>query len=153
LSANIHFSSETQSFYQPNDNAKSPVLTSVLTRVKNRGSKKRFQRVANGIYRFKRTGILYAVFKADGRTRWKCLSTDDITLARQLLAEQIKNSSQIDWRQAGTLTVQKLIEMYRQNPMGLATSTLEIRKQLLNVFERTWKHGIPSMPCFSVETL
>ena len=81
--------------------------------------------------------MYYAVFKVDGRTRWKSLETDDLELARQLLADRIKNASQIDWRQAGMLTVQKLIEMYLKNPMGLAASTLDIRKRLLGIFERT----------------
>ena len=38
--------------------------------------------------------------------------------------------------------VRQLLNTYRQNPMGLATSTLNIRKQLLQVFERTWKFGL-----------
>jgi integrase len=78
----------------------------------------------------------------DGQTRWKCLSTDDLQQARRQLAEQIKNAASIDWRQAATVTVRQLMETYRQNPMGLAVSTLNIRKQLLKVFKRTWKFGL-----------
>ena len=139
---NPHFPLENQTFCESASEVKAPVLTPVLTGAIKRGKTKRFQRVATGLYRFKRTGILYAAFKVDGRTRWKCLSTDDIPHARLLLAEEIKTASIIDWRQAGTLTVRKLIEMYLKNPMGLASSTLEIRRQLLTVFERTWAQGL-----------
>src|SRR5438105_653311 len=93
ISANLDFSEEIQTFSRPTDHQKSPVLTPVLTGTKKRRRGKRFQRVAKGLYRFKRTGILYAVFKVDGRTRWKCLSTDDLQQARRQLAEEIKNAS------------------------------------------------------------
>jgi len=142
ISARHHFSEEIQTFSRPTDHQKSPVLTPVLTGTKKRRRGKRFQRVAKGLYRFKRTGTLYAVFKVDGRTRWKCLSTEDLQQARRQLAQQIKNASSVDWRQAATVTVRHLTETYRQNPMGLAVSTLNIRKQLLQVFERTWKFGL-----------
>ncbi|MBP9902604.1 MAG: hypothetical protein KBH45_14180, partial [Verrucomicrobia bacterium] len=139
---NVTFSSEKQLFSWSSKGQKGAILTAVLTRTRKRGRKKRFQRVANGLYRFKRTGTIYAVFKSNGRTRWKSLATDQIARARQLLAEEIKNASCIDWRQAGMLTVRKLIEMYEQNPMGLTNSTLAIRKHLLNVFQRTWNYGL-----------
>src|SRR5437867_2493228 len=142
ISAQGHFPEEIQTFSRDTYHRNPPVLTPVLTGTKKRRRGKRFQRVAKGLYRFKRTGIFYAVFKVDGRTRWKCLSTDDLQQARRQLAEQIKNASSIDWRQAATVTVRQLINTYRQNPMGLAVSTLNIRKQLLQVFERTWKFGL-----------
>jgi len=118
------------------------VLTGVQTAPKKRRKTKRFQRVTKGIFRFVKTGTLYAVFKVNGRTRWKSLNTDDLTLARQRFADEIKDSSKIDWRQAETVTVQQLLDLYQQNPMGLAGSTLAIRKQLLNVFKRTWQHSL-----------
>ncbi len=142
ICANIHFSSEILTFPRRDDHQNPPVLTPVLTGTPKRKAGRRFQRVSKGLYRFKRTGILYAVFKVDGRTRWKCLSTDDPQQARRQLAEEIKNASAIDWRRAATVTVRQLLNTYRQNPMGLATSTLNIRKQLLQVFERTWKFGL-----------
>jgi len=45
-------------------------------------------------------GILYAVFKVNGRTRWKSLATDDVAHARRLLAEEKVSVSRVDWRQA-----------------------------------------------------
>ncbi len=133
---------EIQPFSPTTNNQKTPVLTPVLTGTKKRGGGKRFQRVTKGLYRFKRTGTLYAVFKVDGRTRWKCLETDDPILARERMAEEIKTASRLDWRQAATVTVRQLVKMYERNPMGLAKSTLKIRKQLLQVFERTWEFGL-----------
>jgi integrase len=141
ICADNHISSEFLTFPLRNNHQIPSVLTRVLTRRKNQ-PKKRFQRVANGLYRFKRTGTYYSVFKVGGKTRWKSLATDDLANARQLLSEEIKNASRIDWRQAKTVTLRKLIEMYKSNPMGLATSTMEIRNQLLNVFERTWGYGL-----------
>ncbi|MGC3960482.1 MAG: tyrosine-type recombinase/integrase [Verrucomicrobiota bacterium] len=61
--------------------------------------------------------------------------------ARLLLGDEIKNAALTDWRQAATLTIEKLVEMHAQNPMGLASSTLKIRVQLLDVFKRTWPYG------------
>jgi hypothetical protein len=82
------------------------------------------------LFRFKRTGAIYGAFKVDVRTRWKCLGTEDIAVGRQRLAEEIKKSSRIDWRQAATVTVSQLVERYEQNPMGLAPNTLKIRINL-----------------------
>jgi integrase len=94
------------------------------------------------LFRFKRTGTLYAVIKVNGRTRWKSLATDDVAYAKRLLAEEKVSVSRVDWRQARCFTLLQLIEAYRQNPMGLAASTLKIRNGLLKVFERTWKYGL-----------
>ena len=118
------------------------VLTAVPTRTKKRTSKKRFQRAGRGLFRFKKTGIYCGVFKNDGKTRWKNLGTDDLILARQLLADELKRVVKVDWKQAGLVTVQKLIERYEANPMNLASSTLKIRRQLLGVFQRTWSFGL-----------
>jgi len=104
--------------------------------------KKRFQRVSNGLFRLISNGILYAVFKVNGRTRWKSLATDDVAHARRLLAEEKVSVSRVDWRQARCFTLLQLIEAYRQNPMGLAASTLVMRNNLLDVFVRTWKYGL-----------
>jgi uncharacterized protein YlaI len=119
-----------------------PVLTAVLTRTKKRSSKKRFQRAGKGLFRFKRTGIYYGVFKCAGKTRWKNLGTDDLIFARQLLADEQKRSVKVDWKQAGIVSVEKLIERYQCNPMNLAPSTLKIRKHLLRVFQKTWTFGL-----------
>jgi len=118
------------------------VQTPVLTQRRQNPTRKRFQRVGHGLFRFKKTGTIYAVFKVNGRTRWKSLATDDVAQARCLLAAEKVSVAKVDWRQARSLTVQQLIEAYRQNPMGLAASTLEIRDRLLKVFERTWKYGL-----------
>jgi integrase len=98
--------------------------------------------VGHGLFRFRRTGTIYGVFKTNGRTRWKSLSTDDPARARLLLMDEIKNASQVVWRQAEKCTLRQIIEKYSENPMGLSDGTLTIRKHLLKVFERTWKHGI-----------
>ena len=119
ICANVHFSLEILTFPRRTDHQKSPVLTPVLTRTQKRRRGRRFQRASNGLYRFKRTGTLYAVFKVEGRTRWKCLSTEDIQQARRQLAEEIKNASAVDWRQAATVTVRQLLNAYQENPIGL----------------------------------
>ncbi|MGB7749104.1 MAG: hypothetical protein WBN75_17640 [Verrucomicrobiia bacterium] len=118
------------------------VLTAVLTARDKSRKNARFQRVGHGLFRFKRTGTLYAVLKVNGRTRWKSLATDDVAYAKRLLAEEKVSVSRVDWRQARCFTLLQLIEAYRQNPMGLAASTLKIRNGLLKVFERTWKYGL-----------
>ena len=82
------------------------------------------------------------MFKVNGRTRWKSLATDDVAQARRLLAEEKVSVAKVDWRQARCFTLQQLIEVYRQNPMGLAASTLKMRNNLLDTFIRTWKYGL-----------
>jgi hypothetical protein len=99
-------------------------------------------RIGNGLFRFKKTGGIYGAFKVDGRTRWKCLETEDMAVGRQRLAEEIKKSSRIDWRQAASVTVSQLVERYELNPMGLTPSTMKIRIILLSVFKRSWQFGL-----------
>jgi integrase len=98
--------------------------------------------VGHGLFRFKRTGTIYGVFKLNGRTHWKSLATDDPSRARLLLMDEIKNASRVDWRHAERCTLKDAIEKYLQNPMGLSAGTLRIRKQLLKVFEKTWPYGL-----------
>ncbi len=118
------------------------ILTSVLTRSPKSKKSGRFQRVGHGLFRFKKSGVLYGVFKQHGRTHWKSLGTDEVGLARQLLAKEIANTAKIAWRKSAGMTLRGLIALHQQNPMGLAASTLKIRSQLLNVFQRTWPHGL-----------
>ena len=82
--------------------------------------------------------MFYSILRQAGRIRYKSLSTTDIGLARHLLAKEIKDASVIDWRKADSTTIRHLVEIHLQNPMGLAESTLKIRKHLLKIFERTW---------------
>ena len=117
------------------------VLTAVLTRSRQKGSK-RFQRVSHGLFRFKKTGMLYGVFKSAGRTRWKSLGTDDLDHARELLAEEVKRAVKVDWKQSRMVTLRRLIERYEGNPMNIASTTLKIRIMLLEVFKRTWPYGL-----------
>ena len=121
---------------------KRSVLTSVLTGAKSQQGGRRFQRVGHGLFRFKRTGMLYGVFKSAGRTRWKCLGTDDFNHARELLADEIKREVKIDWKRSRTLNLRQLLEHYETNPMNLAGSTLKIRMLLLDVFKKTWQFGL-----------
>jgi hypothetical protein len=86
--------------------------------------------------------MLYGVFKSAGRTRWKCLGTDDFNHARELLADEIKREVKIDWKRSRTLNLRQLLEHYETNPMNLAGSTLKIRMLLLDVFKKTWQFGL-----------
>jgi hypothetical protein len=85
------------------------VLTSVLTAREKSKKNARFQRVGHGLFRFKRTGTLYAVIKVNGRTRWKSLATDNVAYAKRLLAEEKVSVSRVDWRQARCFTLVQLI--------------------------------------------
>ena len=117
-------------------------LTNCLTGSEKKKKSKRFQRVGHGLFRMRSTGIIYAVFKSVGKTRWKNLGTDDIKHARELLAEEIKRDVKIDWKRSRTVTLQELIAHYESNPMNLAGSTLKIRVMLLKVFKETWQFGL-----------
>lgn len=90
----------------------------------------------------KKTGMIYAVFKAAGRTHWKSLGTDDVNQARELLGQEIKREAKVDWRRSRTVNLRELIQHYETNPMNLAGSTLKIRMLLLKVFKQTWPHGL-----------
>ena len=121
---------------------KESVLTFFLTKPPKAKKTGRFQRVGNGLFRLKKTGIFYAILREAGRVRYKSLSTTDIGQARHLLANEIKNASLIDWHKARTVTIRHLVEIHLKNPMGLAESTLKSRERLLKVFERSWSHGM-----------
>ena len=90
----------------------------------------------------KSTGIIYAVFKSAGKTRWKNLGTDDVRQARELLGEEIQREAKVDWKRARTINLRDLIEHYEANPMNLAPSTLRTRTLLLKVFKETWPYGL-----------
>jgi integrase len=121
---------------------KTAVLTSVLTGRKKPNKKGRFQRVGHGLFRFKSTGIIYAVFKSAGKTRWKNLGTDDVRQARELLGEEIQREAKVDWKRARSINLLDLIQHYESNPMNLAPSTLRTRTLLLKVFKETWPFGL-----------
>jgi len=102
----------------------------------------RFKRICTSLFRYRNTGAYYIVFKRDGKTKWINLRTNDLTLARQLLANEIKTTPKGDWKQAGIVTVQTLIELFEGNPMNLAPSTFKVRNLLLGVFKSTWPFGL-----------
>jgi hypothetical protein len=90
----------------------------------------------------KSTGIIYAVFKSAGKTRWKNLGTDDVRQARELLGEEIQREAKVDWKRARSINLLDLIQHYESNPMNLAPSTLRTRTLLLKVFKETWPFGL-----------
>jgi hypothetical protein len=77
-------------------------LTDCLTGRKTSKKKGRFQRVGHGLFRMKSTGIIYAVFKSAGKTRWKNLGTDAVRQARKLSGEEIQPEAKVDWKRART---------------------------------------------------
>ncbi len=121
---------------------KSLSSTDSLTGRKKSKKKGRFQRVGHGLFRMKSTGIIYAVFKSAGKTRWKNLGTDDVRQARELLGEEIQREAKVDWKRARSINLLDLIQHYESNPMNLAPSTLRTRTLLLKVFKETWPFGL-----------
>ena len=117
-------------------------LTNCLTGRKKSKKAGRFQRVGHGLFRMKSTGIIYAVFKSAGKTRWKNLGTDDVRQARELLGEEIQREAKVDWKRARSINLLDLIQHYESNPMNLAPSTLRTRTLLLKVFKETWPYGL-----------
>ena len=96
----------------------------------------RFKRVSKGIFRYRRTGIYYGIYKRNGKTTWKNLRTNDLRLARRLLADLIEHAPNFDWKNTGFVTVQKLVDLYAGNPMNLAASTFKGRKQIARCFQK-----------------
>ena len=95
-------------------------LTNCLTGRKKSKKAGRFQRVGHGLFRMKSTGIIYAVFKSAGKTRWINLGTDDVRQARELLGEEIQREAKVDWKRARSINLLDLIQHYDSNPMNLA---------------------------------
>jgi len=56
------------------------------------------------------TGIIYAVFKSAGKTRWKNLGADDVRQARELLGEEIQREAKVDWKRARTINLRGCIQ-------------------------------------------
>jgi integrase len=103
---------------------------------------KRFKRISKGLFRYQRSGIIYAVFKSGEKTHWINLRTNDIRHAKKLLAEELKRAKQINWKNSRMITLQNLMECYAENPMNLSDATLKNRKLLLDVFKKSWKFGL-----------
>jgi hypothetical protein len=56
---------------------------------------KRFRRAGYGLFRMRKIGAIYAVFKSAGRTHWKSLGTDDVNQAQELLGQEIKHVAKV----------------------------------------------------------
>ena len=100
-----------------------------------------YHRVADHLYRYSVTKKYYAVFKTNGKTKWIPLNTTDREFADRKLREEIEKHKKTDAK-AGTMTLETLLDIYKQSIQGLAEHTQETRKSILGIFKRTWKHGV-----------
>lgn len=100
-----------------------------------------FQRVAEHLYRYSRTKKYYAVFKANGKTRWVSLNTTDRELAGRRVKEEIAKHRKTDAK-ANAMSLSELLALYEQSIQGLAAHTQGTRKSILKIFKSTWKHGL-----------
>ena len=100
-----------------------------------------YRRVADNLYRYSATKKYYAVFKANGKTKWISLDTTDRELAGRKLKEEIAKFKKTDPK-ASTMTLAALIALYEESIKGLAEHTQATRKSILKAFKETWKHGL-----------
>ncbi len=110
------------------------------TRSNTSGPKKRFACLGGGLYRH-RSGSYYAVFRSGGRLVWKRLKAVERGAARTEMAEALNGAVASLPTSNRRLTLSELVELHRQNPLGLAPSTLKIRQYLLKRFVEGWPNA------------
>ena len=111
------------------------------TRVHNANPQSRFRRIATGLFRYKRTGMIYGVFTLQGRTRWKRLNTNDRAQAASLLLEERVRLRSVDLTATHALTLGDILNFYERLLVGMSAGTAEQRRCLLRTFRSTWSSG------------
>jgi hypothetical protein len=107
------------------------------TRSNKSRPKKRFTCLGGGLYRH-RSGSYYAVFRNSGKLVWRRLTAVERGAARTEMAEALNGAAAALPTSNRRLTLSELVELHRQNPLGLAPSTLKIRQYLLRRFVEGW---------------
>src|SRR5947207_13256187 len=99
-------------------------------RTNNRTARKRFKHLGGGLYRHK-SGSFYAVFRSNGKVVWKKLQSTGRSAAREEIVGEIKKKDDLEPTAKRVMTLADLVNLHRQNPLGLAPSTLKIRNYIL----------------------
>ena len=100
-----------------------------------------FRRVGENLYRYSSSGVYYARFRTKGKEIQRSLKTCDRELAKRRLQEEITKASKVDFK-LGKLTLRELLGLYEESVKQFAPKTIGTRRGILNVFKRTWSHGL-----------
>ncbi len=90
----------------------------------------RFKALGGGLYRYQ-SGSLYFASRSDGKLHWTRLKSSTCSTARKEISERLHKGES---KTKTHLTLTQLLDLHRQNPMGLSPSTLKVRHYLLDRF-------------------
>ncbi|MEI8196268.1 MAG: tyrosine-type recombinase/integrase, partial [Phycisphaerae bacterium] len=113
---------------------------------------RRFKRICNGLFRYKKSGVIYGVFKVQGETVWKNLNTSDRDRAKELMAEEIRKSKRVNLKASHKIRLDELLRFYDTTLENFAPGTSENRRCLIKTFRNSWQHGM-DMKVADIRTL
>lgn len=85
--------------------------------------------------------MYYARFRTLGKLIHRSLKTNDRELAKRRLKDEIEKATKTD-PACGKLTLGDLVASYEEKLKQYAEKTIATRQSILNIFKRTWKHGL-----------
>ena len=83
------------------------------------------------------SGVIYGVFKVQGRTVWTNPNTTDKDRALVLIAEEIRKSKKGDLKASHKITLDEPLRLYDTNLENFAPGTSENRRCLIKTFKRS----------------
>jgi integrase len=102
-----------------------------------------FAKVAENLYRYSTNKKYYAVFRRQGKLKWKSLETADREIAKRKLKDVLALAGTIDARQEN-LTLAGLIATYEEQLNRFDIRTRANRASIVRAFKQTWKYGLGS---------
>jgi integrase len=103
---------------------------------------RRFKRIGSGLFRYQKTGVIYGVFKVQGKTVWKNLNTIDRARAKELMAEEVRKSKKVNLKASHKITLDELLNFYDSTLENFAPGTSENRRCLIHTFRSSWQYGL-----------
>ena len=98
----------------------------------------RFIRVQQNIYRYATTGILYAVFRVNGKLKWRSLKTAKLREAKRLLLVEMDKAEKTADPIKKDMSFGELLALYEINLCGFALGTQRNRRSILKILRETW---------------
>ncbi len=90
----------------------------------------RFSKVKDNLYRYSATKTYYAVYRRQGKLRWKSLRTQDRELAERRLRDELAGADHVDVRQE-SMTLEALLSMFEEGIKKYDTRTQRNRRSIL----------------------
>ena len=102
----------------------------------------RFDRIQQNIYRYKKNGILYGVFRVGGKVRWRSLKTQKLREAKRQLATEMDRAEKTADAIKADMTLDELFKLYDINLSAVAPKTQKCRRSILKILRESWSYGL-----------